>query len=180
VTVRAENIEETKYGGLCTWVREPAVVSRGGFAGRIITLRPKDVEVPYHPILEDFVKPFDPSEYARAPRRAPTIGVIQDQERFAQQGQQPRQVRQLPIKIPGTDVKLPCEFAQFEEAVQIIIDHNQAVNRDYPCSFAYLNVFRGLTLFSEESAALGRLPTTLEVVATSLWAQRPAPPAAVP
>ena len=145
--VAAPDIEETKYGGLVTWSRKSDILSTGGFGGELLTLRPKDVEIQPHPIFEDFAKPFDPAEFVKA-RKAPKIGQVQNEAAFQQPGHEPRQVRQLPIKMPGADVKLPCEFAQFEEAVQIIIDHNKAVNPEYDRSYAYLNVFRGLTLFS--------------------------------
>jgi hypothetical protein len=145
--IEAPAIEATQYAGLVTWSRKPDLLSRGGFDGALLTLRPKDIEIQPHPIAEDFAKPFDPAEFARA-RQAPKIGTVQDKATFQQPGQAPRQVRQLLIKMPGADVKLPCEFAQFEEAIQIIIDHNKALNLEYDHSYAYLNVFRGLTLFS--------------------------------
>ena len=145
--VEAPHIEETKYGGLFTWLRKSDILSRGGFDGELLTLKPKGVEIQPHPIVEDFAKPFDPAEFAKA-RKAPKIGTIQNEATFQQQEHEPRQVRQFLIKMPGTDIKLPREFAQFEEAVQIIIDHNNAVSPEYDHSYAYLNFFRGLTLFS--------------------------------
>src|SRR5258705_9579658 len=145
--IEGMNIEETKYGGLCTWIRKLDALSSGNFDQRVLTLRPRTVKVPSDPILQDFTRPFDLTEFAKA-RTAPKIGEIQDKETFQEEGHQPRQVRQLPIKMQGTDVKLPREFAQLEEAVQIIINHNKATNPEYQHCYAYLNVFRGITLFS--------------------------------
>lgn len=146
-TVAGKNIEETKYGGLGTWTRKPDALSGGGFDQRVLNLKPKAVEVQPDPILQDFARPFDPTEFTKA-RKAPKIGEVQDKDTFQEERNQPRQIRQLPIKMPGTDVKLPREFAQLEEAVQIIINHNKATNPEYQHSYAYLNVFRGITLFS--------------------------------
>ena len=104
------------------------------------------MEVSDDPILEDFRKSFDPAEFNRV-RRAPKIGEIADRRTFGRIGR-PRQVRQLPIKQPGTDVRLPGELAKFAEPVQIIVNHNQAANPRYHASYGYLNIFQGNTGFS--------------------------------
>jgi 2-polyprenyl-3-methyl-5-hydroxy-6-metoxy-1,4-benzoquinol methylase len=146
--IEADRILETSDLGLCTLVRTPEVVLYGGFQGEVLTISPHPTPLSTDvDIAEDFAVPFNPFRYAE-PRRAPKIGDIQDRAAFEQQGHAPRQVRQFPIKMPGTDIKLPCEFAQVAEAVQLISGHNKSVNPAYESSYAYLNVFRGKTLFS--------------------------------
>ena len=143
---RAGDVAQSKFGGLCSWIRTPEVADWGGFSCTSVSISPSPIECPRDSILEDFASPFDPSEFARV-RRAPKIGEVQDRRRFSEIGQ-PRQVRQLPIKMPGSDVRIPGELAKFSEAIQIIVDHNHAANPDYATSFAYLNFFQGTTLFS--------------------------------
>ena len=70
--------------------------------------------------MEDLNKPFTPSRFEVA-RRAIKIGEISDKDTFAAVGPR-QQARQVPIKFPGTDVKLPCDFQQYAEAVQIAIN----------------------------------------------------------
>jgi hypothetical protein len=144
--VEARDIERTKYGGLCTWVRRPEVIATGGFdPARVLRLTPSPAAraAGEDPILQDFCGAFDVAEFARA-RRAPSVGEIKAAQTFAREGH-PRQVRQLLIKAPHTDVFLPAELAQFAEAVQLVVDHNRSVNPDYDDSYAYINVFRGIT-----------------------------------
>lgn len=143
--VEPQRVEATGHGGLCSWVR----IGGCGLSGRFLRLQPQDPEMTPDPdpILQDFGTPFDPAAFSTA-RRAPTIGEVHDRATFEQQGGDPGQVRQLLIKMPGSDVVLPEEFGQFREAVQIIVDHNRAANPDYDASYGYLNVFRGVTDFS--------------------------------
>lgn len=144
--VEVEDIARTHAGGLIMWSRPSDVVDWGGFSCTTVSLAPRPSEVRPDPILDDFVAPFDPARFAVV-RRAPRIGMLRDGETFARIGQ-PRQVRQLLIKVPGTDVRIPAELSKFTEAIQLIIDHNAAANRDYHQAYAYLNVFQGRTGFS--------------------------------
>jgi hypothetical protein len=145
-TIAADEIDGTKRGGLCTWMRKDQVADWGGFSCTTVALEPTPASPAMDPILRDFAAPFDPAEFAVA-RRAPKIGQIGDWRTFARVGA-PQQVRQLLIKLPSGHVHLPAELAKFSEAVQIILDHNAAANVDYQRSYAYLNVFQGTTLTS--------------------------------
>ena len=142
-TIVAHDIDRTWLGGLCTWLRKPEVADWGGFSCTTVALEPRLASPASDPILRDFAAPFDPAAFAVV-RRAPKIGAISDRRTFARVGF-PQQVRQLPIKLPGSRVFLPAELAKFGEAVRIILDHNAAVNPLYEHSYAYLNVFQGLT-----------------------------------
>lgn len=145
--VVAEGIDATQHLGLCTWVRTPQVVRSGGFEPGGIVLQPEAVALEPDPILADFTPPFDPAEFAQL-RRAPKIGEVRDRATFAGQRDPPRQVRQLLIKLPDGAVHLPRELAQFQEAIQIIVNHNRAANPNYDRAYAYANVFRGVTQFA--------------------------------
>lgn len=145
--ILAQDIAEAKNGGLVSWVKNPEIQRGGGLSPEVLMLQPNPIEIEPHPILEDFKVPFDPARFNKV-NEAQKIGKLEDHQTFAQQGIWPRQVRQLPIKFPKTEVRLPKEFSQFKEAIQLIIDHNKAANADYERSYAYLNIFRGLTKHS--------------------------------
>lgn len=139
-------LDETKVGGLCTWVRPPAVADWGGFSPTIVAIVPCPIAIAPDPLLDDFATPFDPTRFNHV-RRAPCIGRLKHRERFATLGR-PRQVRQLLIKGLGGPTLVPAELAEFEEAIQTIVNHNAAANPLFYASYAYLNVFQGRTGFS--------------------------------
>ncbi len=144
--VRAQDAEAAAEVGQCIWIKTDDVVRHGGFGGRTVRLRPRRTAVVPDPVLDDFRRPFDATAFGRA-RVAPKISDLRDRVSFRTLGQ-PRQVRQLLIKAPGTDVRIPRELRKFREAVQLVIDHNMSANDLYPRCFAYLNFFQGTTLFS--------------------------------
>jgi SAM-dependent methyltransferase len=140
--IRHKDLELTQEAGVILWERVP-----GDFTGPYLPLTPRDGEAGRDPsLLSDFAVPFDPARFGVA-KRALKIGELEDKARFEMQGAMPRQVRQLPIKMPGSDVCLPVEFSQLAEFVQRCIDHNRAVNPGFHGSYVYLNVFRGFTSF---------------------------------
>ena len=144
--IETKNIDLTKYVGLMVFEKRKEVQKYGGFHGELVELFPDATDVDPSSYYDVFQKTFDPKEFQKA-YRAPIVGTIKNKLLFAKKGDQPRQVRQLPIKMPNTSVQIPTEFMQFEEAIQLIINHNKAVNPDYDEYFAYLNIFRGMTKF---------------------------------
>lgn len=142
--VVARDLEVTALGGLVTIEKLPDVRANGGFGGTTFTVRPvPSARVELSPVLSDFHEPFNAEKFNLA-RRAPVIGKLTDAAIFASRAE-PRQVRQLPIKFPGTPLVIPIEFRQFAEAAQLIADHNAAVNPWFERAYGYLNVFRGMT-----------------------------------
>ncbi len=142
--VEATDIERTSDAGLCTWWRKADGLFGARGDDRLITLSPRPTVVRVEALFDDFAREFAPEEFLWT-RVAPKIGEIEDKATFSTQGVAPRQVRQLVIKMPGSQVRVPRELAQFAEAVQIILDHHKAANPDYERTYAYLNVFRGIT-----------------------------------
>lgn len=137
-----ELVENADRVGLMAFQRLAAAELRLGdpirLPTRIATLAPTSS------LYEDFRKPFDLAEFDRK-RRAPTIARIADIKAFSRtDGPGLAQVRQLLIKVPGSDVVLPGSLEQFQEAVELITSHNAAVNPGFNQMFAYLNVFRGI------------------------------------
>jgi SAM-dependent methyltransferase len=98
-------------------------------------------------IHEGLMNPFDLKRFKKASLPV-NIGEIADVDLFKQEGNVPKQVRQLLIKRPGSDdIHLPVEFAQFSETVKMIASHNKATNPWWDKGYGYLNVFRGMTNF---------------------------------
>ena len=146
LAVRAHRLDSSKKGGLISWVRETEGAALGASCLRIKSrseFQGRDAG-----LAGDFMEPFDPRKFSEA-RTARKVAEILNRGAFAAEGSFPRQARQLPIKMPGTDVRLPSGFAQCAEAVQLIVDHNRRTNPNYDRSYAYFNLFRAMTTFSK-------------------------------
>jgi len=146
--VRVKHIDYIKNGGLINFQKIIELKKSDGLSSNILNLTPEFVEeIQEHPIYDDFKTVYQLSKFKHK-KRALKIAQLKDQRTFAREGDHPRQLRQMPIKMPHTEVKLPVNFAQFEEAIQLIINHNKAINPDYDDNYMYLNVFRGMTKFN--------------------------------
>lgn len=143
-TAFAVDLQKTSRLGLWIFQKDRKLLKKGDWMGKSFTITPQTIQVNNHPIYEDFQTPFDVGKYNRV-QRALKVAEIQDKLSFSKQGQKPRQVRQLLIKMPGTVMHIPEEFSQFKEALQLIVNHNRAVNPKYNDYYAYLNIFRGIT-----------------------------------
>jgi len=142
--IAAKEMELTTHGGLLNLEKLPSVRKSGGFSGATFSLWPNRLQkIVSSAIYSDFLEPFNPAKF-QVSRKSPKIGELQNKTLFASKGD-PGQIRQLPIKFPHSKVLIPQEFHQCEEAIQIIIDHNNSINPDYDRHYAYLNIFRGLT-----------------------------------
>lgn len=111
----------------------PVALSGQGF---VVT--PKAIAKPdtSSPVYGDMLKPWDLSRMAVA--RAPVpIGKIEDKAAFSKPTVS---VLNMPIKMPGTDFRIPAELEQFREFIQKMIDHEAAVNPDMDGYYAYLTV----------------------------------------
>lgn len=68
-----------------------------------------------------------------------------EQSRVAREGLWPTQIRALPIKMPGSPILVPEEFAHCSEAIRMIGSHNTATNANYAQGLggrAHLRKFR--------------------------------------
>jgi hypothetical protein len=74
----------------------------------------------------------------REPRRPYVVGSVQDRDTF----DMPGAIRclHLPVKFPGTDVRIPFEYQQFREALGKALHFEQAINADFHDYYAYLTV----------------------------------------
>lgn len=109
------------------------------------TLKAKNVEVPEkirnHVSVRSIDKVWNLSEFSKS-RFPPVIGSVSAKAEFSKQ----RGVRVLdmPIKLPGTEVKLPKELEQFREVIQKVIDFEVSVNPNFDQYNAYITIDQGV------------------------------------
>lgn len=120
-------------------------------AGHGLHLEPKPTALSLkglqgYDVLRDFGKTWDIAKHATARRpvvldRLDAIGARMFSshiEPFASH------VLDMPIKFPGTDVRLPHELASFAHVVQRIVDIERFLNVDYEKYYAYLSIHQGM------------------------------------
>jgi hypothetical protein len=108
-----------------------------------LTPNAADVRLPPDaPVAKDLDTPFDAAKYGTA--RVPlSLGVVDDATREAFTAPLPawcQHVLDMPIKFPGTDVRVPAALASFVPAIQRIIDAERQINPSYEKYYAYLSV----------------------------------------
>lgn len=88
------------------------------------------------PIYQDMHLPWDLSHFM-APHPPVIVGQVIDTKTF---DRKVISVLNLPIKMPKSSFRVPIEFAQFQEIIKKIIDHEFEVNPDIENYYAYLTV----------------------------------------
>ncbi len=88
------------------------------------------------PIYESMLKPWSLS-HLLVSHKPVVLGAVEDRKAFS--GPTPS-VLNMPIKMPGTDFRVPEELAQFREFLRKVIDHEAAVNPELDGFYAYLTV----------------------------------------
>ncbi len=94
------------------------------------------------PITHDIDKLFDVTRYATA-RTPIELGTVDEATRSAFVHPFPvwcQHVLDMPIKFPGSDVRLPHDLASLAPAVQHIVDIEARVNPRYGDYYAYLSL----------------------------------------
>ena len=90
-------------------------------------------------IVQDLLAPWDLARMLKG-RTPQKIGVIEARAAFSRPSVS---VLNLPIKMPGTDFRIPAELEQYREFLQKIIDDQVAVNPNWSEFHAYLTVDSG-------------------------------------
>lgn len=95
------------------------------------------------PLLEDLNRPFDVERFL-VPHHPINVGVLSaDEQRSFLAPGDARNVLDLPIKFPGSDFRLPMEYAQWAPVVQRIADAEWALNPTcYDEYYCYLTLRR--------------------------------------
>ncbi len=91
------------------------------------------------PILNDLNTVWDVEKF-KVPRKPLSVGFIPEDERetFCRPGVP--KVRDMPIKFPGSDIRIPAELAQFEGVIRQIIAFEMRINPDFNEYYCYLEV----------------------------------------
>jgi hypothetical protein len=88
------------------------------------------------PIYRDLLLPWDLARMKDV--HAPiSIARLSDRDAFSQPVVS---VLNMPIKMPGSDFRIPGELAQFRELLQKMIDHEVEINPDLKNFYAYITV----------------------------------------
>lgn len=94
------------------------------------------------PIIAALNKPFDLTEF-RTARQPVSLGILTATEQVAFKPGSPRTL-DLPIKFPGSNFRLPGEFAHLAPLIQRVANYEAAVNPDcYDEYYCYLTVDQG-------------------------------------
>lgn len=91
------------------------------------------------PIMKDMNTVWDVAKF-EIERRPLSMGFVPENEReeFCKPGA-PR-VRDMPIKFPGTDVRVPAELEQFAGTIRRVLEIEKAINPRYDDYYCYLEV----------------------------------------
>ncbi len=88
------------------------------------------------PIYRDLLLPWDLKRLKDI--YAPiSLGSLKDKAGFSSDS---ISVLNMPIKMPGTEVRVPIELSHFHEFLQTILDHEILINPDFNNFFAYLTI----------------------------------------
>jgi O-acetyl-ADP-ribose deacetylase (regulator of RNase III) len=107
-------------------------------SGEGYTLTPGSADVADRtsPIYGSILEPWS-LEHLLTPHKPAKIGAIEDRAAFSKPV---TSVLNMPIKMPGSEIRVPKELEQFREFLQKIIDHEKAVNPRMDEFYMYLTV----------------------------------------
>lgn len=88
-------------------------------------------------VVDSIGKFWDKSEFSKRVHTPVTIGTVKDQESFATQV---ARCLHLPIKLPGSDIRIPEEYQHFSNILQQIFNFEVSINPGWNNLYAYLTV----------------------------------------
>ena len=136
----------------------PRVDTKPAFSGKGFILEAQPIEVlkSKSPIYEHMLRPWNP-EFYQVPRTPIAVGEIKDKKTFSREAPEiVKLMSSMPIKLPGESTyHIPIELKQFEEAIQMFVNHVAATNPDLKEKyFAYVSTQQSLV----EAQTTQRLP----------------------
>lgn len=104
-----------------------------------------DILLETSPILRDLNTIWDIEKF-KTPRTPLSVGFIPHEERelFCTPGVP--KIRDMPIKFPGSDIRLPKELAQFEGVIRQIMEFELKINPQFDEYFCYLEVDQSIVV----------------------------------
>ncbi len=100
---------------------------------------------PNEPVIMDIGVPWDIASHA-TPRKPVSLGRLTQAEKASFELEivpYAQYVLDMPIKFPGTNVRLPGELKNLAPVIQRIIDTEHELNSDYDGHYAYLSYHQG-------------------------------------
>lgn len=93
-------------------------------------------------VVDSIGRFWDKSEFSKRVHTPVTIGEVKEQDIFSKQ-KVPRCLH-LPIKLPGSNIRIPKEYQHFSDALQRIFDFEISINsKNWDELYAYLTVDQG-------------------------------------
>lgn len=115
------------------------------FSAHHIELKPEKIaisqEIKNEAVVDCIGSLWDKNEFYKRVHTPVTIGVVKNKECFISQNV-PRCLH-LPIKLPGSDIRIPTEFKGFLDELQQIFNFESSINPGWNNLYAYLTVDRG-------------------------------------
>lgn len=108
-------------------------------------------DLKHKPVIRDIGTAWDIAKHADA-RTPVVLGRLSDAERaeFVKPvARYTEHVLDMPIKFPGTDIRVPVDLASFAPVIQRIVGMERALNPDYDRYYAYLSIHQGLVIPGE-------------------------------
>jgi hypothetical protein len=115
------------------------------FANQYFAIQPETIEIDEEmreeAVVDSIGNYWDKSEFTKRVHTPVTIGKVTDQNTFTTKDV-PRCLH-LPIKLPGSDIRIPIEYQHFSEALQQIFNFEVSINPGWSNLYAYLTVDQG-------------------------------------
>ncbi len=129
---RLQNAFNERERSLRTDLREAKLSGKG------FVLTPREAKVPDRgsPVYGSLLEPWS-LKHLLVPHKPVKIGEIEDRAAFSAPV---TSVLNMPVKMPGSDIRVPEELGQFREFLQKIIDHEKAANPEMDDFYMYLTV----------------------------------------
>ncbi len=112
-----------------------------GYVGLIPTIVPIDQNIRKEAIIENIGKPWDQKEFSKRVHTPVTIAEVSDKKQFTNTDV-PRCIH-LPIKLPGSDIRIPNEYKHFSDELQKIFNFEASINPKWRDAYAYLTIDQG-------------------------------------
>jgi hypothetical protein len=116
------------------------------FSSQYVGLVPQTIAIEHtmknEAVIDSIGKLWDKSEFSKRVHTPVTIGTTKNKERFSNHNA-PRCLH-LPIKLPGSDIRIPSEYQHFLDELQQIFNFESSINPGWNNLYAYLTVEKGL------------------------------------
>jgi hypothetical protein len=115
------------------------------FSSKYFELHPEkrsvSAELRNEAVVDAIGQLWDKAEFAKRVHTPVAIGAVKNTERFTTQAVQ--RCIHLPIKLPGSNIRIPKEYQSFADELQQMFDFEASINPKWGELYAYLTVDQG-------------------------------------